>query len=93
MASSQNFEVFQTFDYFYNWLTKFLVIKLMREPYDLIHHLQGVKSGLDSFRIFNFFIYALIAWYIRNLVSWVFMFFNDFFLNILTPGNAARIYC
>ena len=27
------------------------------------------------------------------LVTWVFMFFNDFFSNFLTPGNAARIYC
>ena len=92
-ASSRNLEVLQTFDYFYNWLTKFLVFKLMREPYDFIHHLQGFRNGLDSFRILNLFVYVFIAWYIHNLASWDFMFFNDFFSNFLTPGNTARIYC
>ena len=72
---------------------KVLVIKLMREPYEFIHHLQDVRSGLDSFRILNLFIYVFIAWYIRNLSGWVFMFFNDFYSNFLTPGNAAGIYC
>ena len=62
----------------------------MREPYDFIHHLQSVWSGLDSFRIFNLFIYVFIAWYIHNLVSWV---FNDFFSNFPTPENAACIFC
>ena len=90
LASSQNSDVLQTFDYFYNWLTKFPVIKLMREPYDFIHHLQSVWSGLDSFRIFNLFIYVFIAWYIHNLVSWV---FSDFFSNFPTPENAACIFC
>ena len=62
-------------------LTKFRVIKLMREPYDLIHHLEGVRSGLDSSRIFSLFIYVFIAWYIHNLVSW-FLCFSMFSFRI-----------
>ena len=93
LASSRNLKVLQTFDYFYHWLTKFLIIKLMREPYDFIHHFQGVRRGLDLFRIFDLFIYVFIAWYIHNLISWVFMFFNGLFSNFLTPENAVRIYC
>ena len=102
LVSSRNLEALQTFDYFYNRLAKFLVIKLAREPYDypslakrqkrtcFLHDLQ---SFIYVFRISYLFIYVFITWYIHNLVSWVFMLFNDFFSNFLTPGNAARIYC
>ena len=53
LVSSRNLEALQTFDYFYNRLAKFLAIKLVREPYDFIHHLQNVRSGLVSCMIFN----------------------------------------
>ena len=55
--------------------------------------LHDLQSFIYVFRISYLFIYVFITWYIHNLVSWVFMLFNDFFSNFLTPGNAARIYC
>ena len=66
--------------------------QLMREQYDFIHHLQGVRSGLDSFRIFSLFVYVFIAWYIRYGISAVIYGFHVFLLLFFEFPNVRKCY-